>query len=51
MVNLRQETIDTYNLYNPEIISELAGDEFILKKYWYETIGHTKWFEVALQKI
>jgi SAM-dependent methyltransferase len=40
-----------FYLYNPEIISELAGDEFILKKYWYETIGHTKWFEVALQKI
>jgi SAM-dependent methyltransferase len=39
-----------FYFYNPEIISELAGDKFIVKKYWYETIGHTKWFEVALQK-
>jgi SAM-dependent methyltransferase len=39
-----------FYLYNPEIITELAGAKYIVKKYWYETIGHTKWFEIALQK-
>jgi SAM-dependent methyltransferase len=39
-----------FYFYNPDIVADLAGDNYTVPKYWYENIGTTKWFEIALQK-
>lgn len=39
-----------FYFYNPELISELAGNGYEMVKTWNETIGHTEWFELALRR-
>ncbi len=40
-----------FHYYNPEMIEQIADDRFGVVASWRETIGHTDWFDMALQKV
>ncbi|HTE21428.1 MAG TPA: class I SAM-dependent methyltransferase [Candidatus Limnocylindria bacterium] len=41
-----------FYFYNPEVITELAGDKYEVAKIdgGFVTVGNTQWFEIALRK-
>lgn len=39
-----------FHYYNIELLQDIMGDKFSVVAWWRETIGHTEWFEMILQK-
>ncbi len=40
-----------FYFYNADVIAELAGEQYKVASTWREVIGHTDWFEIALERV